>query len=310
MVASMAPPQLATDAQVIPAQPVPINDVITFMANKLRFEKKLVLITGGSSGIGFAVSRLLIKEGADLFILARHLEQLTNVLLILKKERIRKDQKVGLIALDVARHKDVNSILSKFIEKVGLPDLVINSAGVVTPGMVTELPTEEFHRMMDINFFGTVNVSKAMIPLMIERGTGHIVNISSFVGFYASYGYAAYAASKYAVRGFSDVIRAELKPYGINVSVVFPADTDTPQLREERKKQSELMQIINSSAGMMSAEKVARAVVNGIARKKYVITPGFEATFAYLLSNVAGYLQYPIMDGIISDARKKMRSKK
>jgi 3-dehydrosphinganine reductase len=280
------------------------------MTKRFRFDKQLVLITGGSSGIGFAVARALLQEGADLYILARRLELLTSTILVLKKERIRPEQKIGLISLDVANENDVTSILGKFIQKVGVPDIVINSAGIVTPGAVTELSTSAFHRMMDTNFFGTVNVSKTLIPPMIERGYGHIVNISSFVGFFASYGYAAYAASKFAVRGFSDVIRAELKPDGINVSVVFPADTDTPQLREERKSQSELMQIINSTAGMMSADKVAKAIANGIYRKHYIITPGFEATFAYYLSILAGYLQYPLMDNIISGARKKLKAKK
>jgi 3-dehydrosphinganine reductase len=269
------------------------------------YNKKLVLITGGSSGIGRSLAKQCVEMGAHVYIIAQRLEALTSVILELKKTRISEDQKIGLISANVAEERQIQSILGKFIRKVGLPDIVINSAGIVYPGTVTELETKTFHDIMNVNFFGTVNVTKVLVPVMIERKSGHIVNISSFVGFFASYGYSAYAASKFAVRGFSDVIRAELKPKGIKVSVVFPADTDTPQLAEERKKQSKIMREINSSAGMMPAEKVAEGILNGIARNKYAITPGFEASLAYILTNIAGYIQYPLMDMMISQAVKK-----
>jgi 3-dehydrosphinganine reductase len=204
----------------------------------------------------------------------------------------------------------VTSIVPRFIEKVGIPDLLINSAGIVYPGSVTEIDLSIFRKIMDINFFGTVNMVKTVAPYMIKRGFGHIINISSFAGFFASYGYSAYASSKYAVRGFSDVIRAELKPMGINVSVVFPADTDTPQLAYERTLQNPLMREINASAGQMSAVKVANLIIRGIRRKKYIITPGFEASLAYAITVAAGYLQFPIMDMTIKSAKRKIASKK
>jgi 3-dehydrosphinganine reductase len=275
--------------------------------NKLSktFKGKLVLITGGSSGIGQALARQFVDLGANVYILARKLEHLTATILELKKRRIDPQQIVGLISADVAEEKHIQSIMNKFVIKVGLPDLLVNSAGIVVPGTVTELDTHVFHSIMNVNFFGTVNVTKALLPYMIQRGSGHIVNISSFAGFFASYGYSAYASSKFAVRGFSDVIRAELKPYGIKVSIVFPADTDTPQLAQERKQQSEMMRQINSSAGMMSAEKVAAKIIDGIAKNRYAITPGFEASLAYTLTNLMGYIQYPLMDSMIAEARKK-----
>ena len=88
---------------------------------------------------------------------------------------------------------------------------------------------------MDLNYFGTVNMVKALLPAMLERGSGHIVNISSVAAFLGVFGYSAYGASKYAVRGFSDVLRAEVKPLGVRVSVVFPPDMDTPGLANENK---------------------------------------------------------------------------
>jgi len=264
------------------------------------FDKKLVLVTGGSSGIGKAIATECVSYGANVFILARRLEQLTSTILCLKDRKIHNDQRIGLISTDVSDNHQIHSILTKFIEKVGVPDIVINSAGIVKPGTVTELEIKSFQSIMDVNFFGTVNVTKELLPAMMQRHSGHIINISSFVGFYASYGYSAYAASKFAVRGFSDVIRAELKPLGIRVSVVFPADTDTPQLAQERKEQSAVMRDVNSTGGLMPAEKVAHIILTKAAKNRYVITPGFESSFAYLITTMAGYLQYPLMDSIIA----------
>lgn len=283
--------------------------LISMKNNTTKFAGKLVLITGGSSGIGQALARHFVDLGADVYIIAQKLENLTATILDLKNRRKSKDQSVGLISANVTNEEQICKFMEKFVRTVGLPDILINSAGIVVPGTVSELDLNVFHSIMEVNFFGTVNVTKALLPFMIERGSGHIVNISSFVGFFASYGYSAYAASKFAVRGFSDVIRAELKPHGINVSIVFPADTDTPQLAGERKLQSEMMKQINSAAGMMPADTVAEKIINGIARKQYAITPGFEATLAYTLTNVMGYIQYPLMDSMIADARKKMEKK-
>ena len=275
-----------------------------------HFSNKLILITGGSSGIGLALANQFVRLGANVFIIARKLENLTSSILEMKNQKIHSSQQIGLISADISLEKNVLKFIPRFIEKVGIPDLLINSAGIVYPGFVTEIDLSIFRKIMDINFFGTVNMVKTVAPYMIKRGSGHIINISSFAGFFASYGYSAYASSKYAVRGFSDVIRAELKPMGINVSVVFPADTDTPQLAYERTLQTPLMKEINASAGQMSAEKVANLIIKGIYRKKYVITPGFEASLAYAITVAAGYLQFPIMDMTIKSAKKKVDSKK
>lgn len=231
---------------------------------------------------------------------------LTETILQLKSLRIKTDQEIGLISADVTNDKDITKIMTQFCNKVGTPDFLINSAGIVYPGFINDLSLDIFRNIMDVNFFGIVNTVKAILPGMIKRKSGYIINISSFVGFFASYGYSAYAASKFAVRGFSDVLRAEVKPLGINVSVVFPADTDTPQLTFERNLQPALMREINASAGQMSSDKVANAILKGISRKTYAITPGFEATLAYWITNIAGYLQRPILDSTIASAQKKV----
>jgi 3-dehydrosphinganine reductase len=270
------------------------------------FDRKLVLITGGSSGIGQALAKSLTLRGANVYIVSRKLENLTGTIVQLKKLEIHPDQQTGLVSADVTQEQSFTKIMHEFCNRVEIPDYLINSAGIVFPGAALDLEIKVFREIMEVNFFGIVNAVKAFLPKMIKRESGHIINISSFVGFFASYGYSAYAASKFAVRGFSDVLRAEVKPHGIKVSLVFPADTDTPQLAFERAHQPPLMREINAAAGEMTAEKTAEAILKGITRNAYAITPGFEATLAYWITNIAGYLQRPIIDSTIASARKKI----
>ncbi len=120
--------------------------------------------------------------------------------------------------------------------------------------------------MMAVNYFGTLHVVKTVLPGMLARGSGHIVTISSLAGVVGVFGYTAYGASKYAVRGFSDALRAELKPQGIGVSIVYPPDTDTPQLAYEKLYKPPETKAITEVGGMIPAEKVAQAIVHGVAR--------------------------------------------
>jgi 3-dehydrosphinganine reductase len=158
---------------------------------------------------------------------------------------------------------------------------------------------------MEVNFFGTVNVVKAVLPGMMARGSGHIVNISSGAGFIGLFGYAAYGASKYAVRGFSDILRAEMKPHGIHVSVVFPPDTDTPQLAYELPFKPYETKALTGTAKVQSPESVASTVLKGVRRNRYVILPGVDTWLFYHLSNLLGNGVYPVMDMMIADARRK-----
>jgi 3-dehydrosphinganine reductase len=140
---------------------------------------------------------------------------------------------------------------------------------------------------------------------MIKRGSGTIVNIASQAGFIGVFGYSAYSGSKYAVRGLSDVLRAELKPLGIHVSIVFPPDTQTPQLDFEAPLKPIETKEIAGSSRVMSAEAVSEAILNGIHKGRYVILPGTEGKLFYRLTNLLGNLTYPIMDWLVRKAQKK-----
>lgn len=265
---------------------------------------KLALVTGGSRGIGLAVSKELSARGASVWIAARDGDRLTLARRQIEEARRSDRQGVGTLTLDVTDAGQVESVLSAFTAETGVPDILVNSAGVAHPGRFEELDLEIFRWMMEVNYFGTVHVTKAIVPGMIARGFGHIVNISSIAGFLGVYGYSAYGASKFAVTGLSDVLRAEMKPLGIGVSLVFPPDTDTEQLVYEAQFKPAVTKALSSTAKALSPEKVARSIVDGVVRRRFIITPGLEGSIFFRAQNLLGGFVYPLMDLMVSRAWK------
>ena len=143
---------------------------------------------------------------------------------------------------------------------------------------------------MEINYFGTLYMVRAVLPAMRRRGGGQIVMISSGAGLVGIYGYTAYAPSKFALRGLAETLRGELKPDNIQVSIVYPPDTDTPQLAAENEIKPPETARITGNAQVLSAEAVATATLRGIDRKRFQITPGWEMTLLASLHSLIGPL--------------------
>jgi 3-dehydrosphinganine reductase len=261
---------------------------------------RIALITGGSSGIGLAIARLLAQQGSHVWIVARRADQLSTALAEIKAARQSGDQLCGSVSADVSDPDQVLAVAERIVSEVGSPHLVINSAGVARPGYIQELSLGDFRWMMDINFFGTVNTVKAILPGMIARGWGHIVNISSVAGFLGVFGYSAYSASKFAVTGFSEVLRAELKPKGIRVSIVFPPDVDTPQLAYESQFRPAETRALVDGGPILSPEAVATAILQGVDRKQFIILPGTFGKTIFFLTHILGRTRDPIMDWMVS----------
>lgn len=271
-------------------------------------EYKLALITGGSSGIGLALAQALVKQGTGVCLLARDKHKLALRKNDLLEISTGEHQKIETLSCDITDYETLSQVLDRWVDQSGVPDLVINSAGVTYPGYFQALDVKIFHWLMDINYFGTLHVLKCLIPMMVAQGSGTVVNISSQAGFIGVFGYSGYGASKYAVRGLSDVLRVEMKPHGVKVAIVFPPDTQTPQLDfEERLKPIETKEIA-SSAKVLSAEKVADSVLKGLKKDKYIIIPGFEGKLFYRLNQLMGNLTYPIMDWMVRRAQKKKQA--
>jgi len=231
------------------------------------------LITGGSSGIGLATARLLAAQGWRLSLLARSRDRLDAAAAELR-EQAGEGAFVGIHAVDVADAGACAAAVAAAIAAAGAPDFLLACAGIARPGHFAQLPQEEFRRAMEVNYFGSLHTLRAAVPVMRARGRGHVALVSSGAGLVGVFGYSAYAPSKFAVRGLAEVLRAELRPAGIRVSIVYPPDTDTPQLAEESRHKPAETQAITASGGLLSAEQVARAIVAAIGSGRFTVAPG------------------------------------
>ncbi len=247
--------------------------------------KKTVLVTGGSSGIGLAAAMLLAKAGAHVWLSARRTELLSSALEQVKAARLEQSQNCGFVAADLSKADQAEKVIREVTQSAGLPDVLFNSAGITQPGYIQDLSLEVFERLMNVNYFGTVYITKAALPDMLKRGSGHIINISSMAGYLGVFGYSAYGASKYAVAGISEVMRAELKPHGIRVSVAFPPDTDTPQLAYEEPFKPAETKAISGNAKALSADRVAGSILKQAEKGHFMIFPGMDSRLFYLLTS-------------------------
>jgi 3-dehydrosphinganine reductase len=264
------------------------------------YQGKTVYITGGSSGIGLAAARQFAAAGANVAIFSRDQRKLDAALPTIEVAKAGAGQKFLAVQLDVGNHADVDVKMTVTARDFGAPDVLVNCAGSVWCDYFEATPYEAYETEMRTNFFGARNTVAALLPFMKEKG-GHIVNVASTLGFIGAFGYAAYAPSKFATVGFSEVIRGELKRHNIRISVLCPPDTDTPQLAEENKTKPPETHAINSNAGLMQPEQVAAAMIKGMERNQFMIVPGFMNHVSYVAKRWLPGLVFSMMD---SDARK------
>jgi 3-dehydrosphinganine reductase len=263
------------------------------------------IITGGSSGIGRATARLLTRRGAHVSVIARRQKLLDETLTELEGLRENKAQIFRARSADLTDWEQAQAAITTLTADGHPPDILINAAGSVQPGYFQELPLDIFRTTMDADYFGTLHPIKAALPMMLERRSGHIVNFSSVAGFLSFFGYTAYSAAKFAVRGLSDGLRAELKPYGIHVSVIFPPDTETPQLQYEIKFRPLEARRLGEASRVLTADQVARALVRGIERRQLYILPNFESWLYFRLANGFIGFYHWYVDRVIAQVRRE-----
>ena len=244
------------------------------------FRDRHALVTGGSSGIGLATVRRLAARGARISVIALEDSYLAD---------LRADPpplaSLHLEAADVSNREEAETAIGRCVAAHGPCDLLVTSAGIARPGYFHELPAEVFERHMEVNYFGTLWCIRAVVPSMMTRRRGTIMAISSSAGLISVFGYTAYGATKYAVRGLTDVLRVELKPHGIHVACVYPSDVDTPQLAgEELYKPAETSRVAGT-VHPIPPEQVADAILRGIRRRSPVI---FADAKTRLFAKVAG----------------------
>jgi len=245
-----------------------------------KFSDRLFYVIGGSSGIGLATAVLLSGKGAHIIIFARSATKLESALSQIQKKAVSPEQNFGHMALDVADARQVNEVMARAVAKYGVPDGLINCAGRSRPHKFEQITAGMFDETMKINLYGTRNTVAALVPLMKKKG-GYIVNTASVAGFIGVFGLTDYSASKFAVIGFSEALKSELRPWGITVSVLCPPDTDTPGFQIENRTKPAETAAVSDGAGLMQPGDVARALIRGMRKNKFMIIPGFDAKLSF-----------------------------
>ena len=263
-----------------------------------------IYITGGSSGIGFAIAGAMVELGSNVLLVARDEKKLAQAAAKLEERKNSNGQRLDCLSLDIADWQRVKSLLPEKVKTFGPPDILVNCAGIAYTHYFEKIDYQRFTEVIKTNLMGAWGVTRALVQYLKER-RGYIVNVSSASGFIGSFGYTAYAPSKFGIIGFSEALRPELKPFGVRVSVLCPADTDTPQLAEEQRNIPPEARAINGTAGVMQPEEVAKALINGMIKERFMIIPGFMNKLTYLLIRIAPWLPNLIMDGIVKGVQRK-----
>ena len=239
---------------------------------------RTVYVTGGSSGIGFAVAKEAVLRGASVLLAARNPKRLEDAAAELRAGA-GGGRRIETIVLDVSDRRAVFEAMPAALRDFGDPDLLVNCAGDSFPGYFADFPDEDFEKTIDTHLKGTWYVTRSVLDGLIRRG-GTIVNVSSIAGLTGVFGYAAYSAAKFGIVGFSEALRSELAPEGVKVVVLCPPDTDTPGLaRENLRKPRETAELAGRIAAL-DPEFVARGLYAKLSGNSFLVVPGLSARAA------------------------------
>jgi len=273
------------------------------------FIGKNALITGGSSGIGLAIARRLVMEGANVWLLARRQNLLDSAKASLTTLKASPDQQVVTIAADVADFPALLKTLKPISDRIVF-DFLFNCAGVAEPGDFLLLDLEKFRWQMDINYFGIVNTCRIILPRMLAQKSGYVINIASVVGYLSTPFYSAYGPTKMAVRGLTESLRAEYRNSGVNFCVVYPPDTQTPQLDYENQYKSEILKEAEKGMGVLDPDKVAQITLRGIRAKRFHILPGASNWLMFHASRLLGSTAFILLDSEFNQAEARVKKNK
>lgn len=268
------------------------------------FAGRMAYITGGSSGIGLATAKLLAARGAGVVIFARQQEPLQKAAAEIEVCRQSPGQKMGYLQLDVSQREKVIEVLGRAVAEFGAPDILINSAGISFPKKFEETDYQKFDDIMKVNMYGTWNTVNVLLPYLKQK-KGYIVNVSSIAGFVGVFGMTSYSASKFAVIGFSEALRSELKPDGVSVAVLCPPDVDTPMLERSNQIKPEEAKAISANADIMTAEAVAEYLVKCLAKDDFLLIPNAAGRQTHLLKRLFPGLVEQVIDNTIKKVQKK-----
>ncbi len=237
----------------------------------MRLEGRVAIVTGGGRGIGRAVALALAQEGAAVAVAARSQDELAETARLVREGGGR----AIAVPTDIRRREHVQALVATTVAELGPVDILVNNAGVARFAPVAEATEEDWRMMFEVNLLGALLCTQAVLPSMVERRRGWIINISSSAGIKGYVNQSGYCASKHGLLGFSKVLALETQPYGIRVHAICPGAVDTRMARTHRN--------IDDPGDWMQPEEVAATVVflasmEGVAMIDNVVMRRYKAT--------------------------------
>ena len=253
----------------------------------MDYQNKIIVITGASSGIGEATAIEFAKKGSSIVLISRSLDKLQEV----ENKLSKFNSKILVISCDVSIKSDVERMSKLVLEKFGRVDILINNAGFAIFDYVKDLSIEEIESQMTTNYFGMIYCIKNFLPIMLKQNSGHIVNVASVAGSFGLPGIASYCASKFAMLGFSEGLKHELKGTGVGITVVSPIMVRTNFFNHPSFKK-----MPDPTLTSLSPKTVAKAIVKASNSSRLeIIVPPFvrigvwaKHTFPYLINPILG----------------------
>ncbi|HET7683835.1 MAG TPA: SDR family oxidoreductase [Marmoricola sp.] len=248
---------------------------------------RLVLITGAASGIGRATALAASREGAVLFL--TDVDQ-AGLLSTVEDVRGTGGEVAYAAPVDVSDHDEVRAMAETITEEHGALDVVMNIAGIATWGTISSLPHSTWRRVVDVNLMGPIHVLEYLVPPMVEAGRGgHVVNVSSAAGIIGMPWHAAYSASKFGLRGVSEVLRFDLARHRIGVSLVCPGGVDTGLTETidiagvDKTGKAFARAQAHFRKRAVSPEEAAEAILRGVRRNRYWVYTSPDIRWMHLL---------------------------
>lgn len=254
------------------------------------FEGKVAVITGAGSGIGRALALSLAGRGARLALSDVDTEGLAETV----RQARERGAQVKSDRLDVTEREAVLTYATGVVEHFGAVHQVYNNAGIAANGNIANSEFKDIERVMDVDFWGVVNGTKAFLPHVISSGDGHIINVSSMLGLIALPGQSAYNAAKFAVRGFTEALRQEMliARHPVKVSCVHPGGIKTAVGRNatvaDGEDQQKFAEFFDTRLALHTPGMAAETIVNGVAKGHARIVIGWEAKAVDLLARILG----------------------
>ena len=253
----------------------------------MDFKNKVVLITGASSGIGKQTAIEFAKLGLSIILVARRRNKLEQVENELKQFNVN----TLVCACDVSKKDQVERMSKIVLKKFNSIDILVNNAGFAIYGSVYDLSINDIESQMETNYFGMIYCTKNFLPLMLEKKSGHIVNVASVAASFGLPGIASYCASKFAMLGFSEGLKHELNGTGVGITVVSPIMVKTNFFDH-----SSFEKMPKYSPTSLNAKTVAKAIVKASNSSRLeIITPSIvriavwlKHTFPYFINPILG----------------------